>query len=68
MARRVVLRNCRQGKGYTQQSLAEKIGCKERDICLLETGRSSPTYALACRIAEALKVDIKMLFPELNRG
>jgi transcriptional regulator with XRE-family HTH domain len=64
--RRIVLKNSRQGKGYTQLELAEKIGCKERDITLLETGRSSPTYGLACRIAEALGTDVKQLFPELN--
>ena len=44
MARRVELKNSRQGKGYTQLSLAEKIGCKERAITLIETGRLSPTY------------------------
>lgn len=66
MARRVLLKNCRQEKGYTQLSLAEKIGCKERDITLLETGRSSPTYGLACRIAEALGETRDRLFPELN--
>ena len=66
MARRVELKNSRQGKGYTQLSLAEKIGCKERAITLIETGRLSPTYGLACRIAEALGEPREKLFPEFN--
>ena len=66
MARREQMKKCRQWNGYTQLSLAEKLGCKERDITLIETGRSSPTYGLACRIAEVLETDVKKLFPELN--
>jgi DNA-binding XRE family transcriptional regulator len=64
--KRELMKRIRAGKGYTQLSLAEKIGCKERDITLIETGRSSPTFGLACRIAETLGEPREKLFPELN--
>ena len=66
LARRVAMKNCRQWKGYTQFSLAEMVGCKEREITLIETGRSNPPYGMACRIAEILEEPREKLFPELN--
>ena len=66
MAKNVAMRLARKSKDYTQQSLGEMIGLSELEVSKIECGRSSPTYGLACRIAEALGTDIKTLFPEFN--
>jgi len=62
----MALKQARMSKMLSQNDLADKIGCKEREICLLETGRSSPTYGMACRIAEVLGEPREKLFPEFK--
>jgi len=64
--KRDVMRKARLMKDYTQQALGEKIGISELDVSKIECGRTSPTYGLACRIAEALGEPREKLFPELN--
>lgn len=66
MARNLALKQARIAKNLKQWEVAEKAGCKELDICKIETGRASPTYGLACRIAETLGESKEKLFPELN--
>lgn len=64
--KRKALKMARQWQGVTQQALAAKVGCKEHDICLIETGRITPMPSLALRISKALSCDIIEIFPELG--
>lgn len=45
-------------KGYTQESLAEKVEVHEKYISLLETGKQNVTLKTLNRIANVLEVEI----------
>lgn len=36
---------CRKEKGFTQQELADKIGCSDKTISKWENGRGLPDYS-----------------------
>jgi len=50
-------------KGYTQKSLAKKVGIAQLTIANYVTRRTVPPVDYALRIAEALDVDVKDLWP-----
>jgi DNA-binding XRE family transcriptional regulator len=60
-----MMKLARMGAGYTQLSLANEIGVKERLITLIETGRTQSSPAVAKRISEVLKTRKDKLFPDL---
>ena len=45
------IRELRQGKGLTQQQLAERVHVSSRTIISLEQGRYNPSLLLAYRLA-----------------
>jgi DNA-binding XRE family transcriptional regulator len=47
----------------TQDGLAKKVHCSRQSILSVENGWSNPGYALARRIAAALKLDLNTLEP-----
>lgn len=47
---------------FSQFKLAIEIGMSENQIRRIEKGQSNPTVKTLTRIANALKVDIKILF------
>lgn len=47
---------------FSQFKLAIEIGMSENQIRRIERGQSNPTVKTLTKIAEALKVDIKILF------
>lgn len=53
--------NARQNAGLTQQQLADKIGCTQKDISRWETGVRKPKVDKLMLIAVALNCDIKDL-------
>jgi len=65
--RNLELKRARNNRLLTQHELAELVGygLREKDICLMETGRKQPNEILAKRIAEALEIDGRLLFPEI---
>lgn len=65
MAKNWKLKEARDNKKMTQYDLAQAVGLKENQVAQIETGRLNPSYGLACRIAEAVGVDKKDLFPAL---
>lgn len=65
MPKNLALKSARAGRLLTQLALSELVGCSEKTIVMLETGRQSPTLGLACRIAEALGAPMGELFPSL---
>lgn len=44
----------RLAKGFTQKTLAEKIGTKQSSVARLESGHYNPSLAFLEKIAEAL--------------
>lgn len=65
MAKNWRLKEARDNKKMTQYDLAQAVGLKENQITQIETGRASATYGLACRIAEVLEIEKKVLFPDV---
>jgi len=43
------------------EGLATRMGCSRQHIALLESGHNRPTFDTACRISDALGVDISVL-------
>ena len=51
----------RMKKGFTQETLAEKVEVHEKYISLLETGKQNITLKTLNRIANALEIEIYKL-------
>ena len=57
-----VLKGLREGKGWSQQALAARVGVSDAYIAMLETGkRRNPSLALLQRLAKALGVPVTAL-------
>lgn len=52
----------RKAKGYSQQALADKVGCRRETIANLEKGRYNPSLELADRVALFLDCTIYDVF------
>lgn len=52
------MRYCREAAGYTLERLSEASDIGISTLCNWESGRSSPTIALAMRVADALFISI----------
>ncbi len=58
------LRQARQSRGLTQEQLARKIGVDQAAISRMENGKQRITLELLGRMAEALGMDPRDLFPD----
>ena len=54
--------NDERGRWYTQEDLAQAVGCTRANIGLIETGRTKPSPKLPKRIGEVLGVDWQLFF------
>lgn len=52
---------CRKENGYTQASLAEKLGITDRAISKWENGKSIPDASLMLELCELLKINVNEL-------
>jgi transcriptional regulator with XRE-family HTH domain len=59
-----LLRTVRQQRGLTLESLAEQTGLTKSYLSKIERQRSTPSIAVAMRVARALDVDVARLFSE----
>jgi transcriptional regulator with XRE-family HTH domain len=57
------LRLAREWRGFSQKELARRARTKQAQVSRFESGRSEPTLAVARRLADALGVDVNLLFP-----
>ncbi len=51
------VRRLRQGKGWTQEELADRVGLSARYVGQIERSQASMTVTVLGRIAEAFKVE-----------
>ena len=56
------LRRLRREKGWTQEELANEIGIEISQISRIERGLINTTLLTLVKIAEALRVEIEILF------
>ncbi len=52
---------CRKENGYTQASLAEKLGITDRAVSKWETGKSMPDASIMLELCELLKINVNEL-------
>lgn len=52
---------CRKENGYTQSSLAEKLGITDRAISKWENGKSMPDASIMLELCELLKINVNEL-------
>lgn len=57
------IQRIRQEKGLTQENLAEKVGVSTTWIGYIETGYKRPNLKMIYKIARALRVNVKDIFP-----
>ena len=58
---KITLKELRTEKGFTQETLAEKVGVSRQTIISLEKGTYVPSLDLAFRLAHILNVSIETL-------
>jgi transcriptional regulator with XRE-family HTH domain len=51
------LRALREARGWSQQTLAEKAGCRLETVSRLELGKQEPAWPLVLALGKALGVD-----------
>ncbi len=57
------IQRVRKSKGLTQEQVAEKVGVSTTWIGYIETGYRIPNLKMVYRIARALNVKVKDIFP-----
>lgn len=55
----------RQARGLSQRELERAAGLAAKSLWYLESGKRKPDPATAYRIAMALDVELRLLFPDL---
>lgn len=55
-----LMRERREGKGWTQQELSEKVGAEVESIRLIEIMNRPPSLNMLCRIARVLNIKISL--------
>ena len=59
------LRNLRAERGWSQQTLAEKLEVSRQSVNAIETGRYDPSLPLAFRIARIFGLRIEEIFEDV---
>ncbi|MEB3031013.1 helix-turn-helix domain-containing protein [[Mycobacterium] nativiensis] len=59
-----LLRTVRKQRGLTLEGLAERTGLTKSYLSKIERSRSTPSIAVAIKVAQALDVDVAQLFSE----
>ena len=61
------VREMREGRGWSQGDLAEKLDVSRQTVNAIETGKYDPSLPLAFRIAKLFRLSIESLFePDKN--
>ena len=56
------VRELRDGRGWSQGDLAEKLGVSRQTVNAIETGKFDPSLPLAFRIAKLFRLSIESPF------
>ena len=64
---RLLLKDWRERRGYSVRELAEHAGVSYVTVVKIENERMSPTVALLEKLAEALDISVRELFPVERR-
>ena len=61
------VRNLRTARGWSQQTLADRLEVSRQSVNAIETGKYDPSLPLAFRIAELFDLPIEELFVSPSR-
>lgn len=61
------LRDLRAERGWSQQSLAERLEVSRQSVNAIETGRYDPSLPLAFKIARVFGLTIEQIFEDATR-
>ena len=64
---RLRLRDWRERRGYSTRELGDRAGVQFSTVHRIESGRMSPTVAMLEKLATALGIDVRDLFPPPKR-
>lgn len=56
------VRELREGKGWSQGELAERLDVSRQTVNAIETGKYDPSLPLAFRLAKLFRTSLEMLF------
>ncbi len=56
------VRGLREGKGFTQENMTEKMGISAQYLSGIERGKENPTFDMLMKLSDSLKVDMWELF------
>lgn len=62
-----LIRAEREGRGWTQAALAERLDVSRQTVVALETGKYDPSLPLAFRISRLFEKPIEALFMPADR-
>lgn len=62
-----LIRAEREGRGWTQATLAERLDVSRQTVVALETGKYDPSLPLAFRISRLFEKPIEALFTPADR-
>lgn len=60
------IRRLRKAQGWTQQDLAQKVGCSRSLISMLETGQTMPTFSMLQVLSRQFGVSIASFITEFE--
>lgn len=63
MAFKLILNNIRDTKGYTQTSMAKRLGIARQTYLDLESGKTEPRYRTLVELSKIFDVPISYWFP-----
>ena len=61
------VRNLRRARGWSQQTLADRLEVSRQSVNAIETGKYDPSLPLAFRLAELFDLPIEELFVSPSR-
>jgi putative transcriptional regulator len=56
------VKDCREGKGWSQGELARRLGVSRQTVNAVETDKYDPSLPLALRMAKLFAVSVDQLF------
>ena len=59
------IRRLRHARGWSQEELANRVGCARSSISMIEGGHSLPRKELLKRLADAFEVPVCRLFVDV---
>lgn len=60
----MTLKELRELNRFSQEQLAEMVGCSRSTIAAIEVGNMQPSISMAKKLGEALEIDWATLYPD----